>query len=659
MEDNKHHSDDFTEHTPQPSGGSKFYRTDVDFESGKFSVEELQKQVNQFRQSIDKTKDTVSVLDQKTVSTINKQVAEEQDKQTDTQFEEKKEVTSSAKTLGETLVVKEIITRDQLEIALKEQRESVEKKELGTILVELNFITDTILSQILAETSGVKSVDLRSTVLDQQLIRKIPKKIAIQYKIIALALENDELSIATSDVYNVIALDQVKRYFQKSIKVIPLFANDFQITEIIDQYYDYEMDMSKIIKEIETGDVVLSGKEEGYVNPTVRLVDSILMDAVKLGASDIHFEPEAEFVRLRYRIDGRLIQIISFHKQYWSAIVVRMKIVSNLNIAETRNPQDGRISMLVMGRKVDFRVSTLPTVQGENIVARILDKSRSLVPLKELGLSDRNMLVLKRMIRRPEGVIIVTGPTGSGKTTTLYSVLSYINNMETNIMTLEDPVEYQLPVIRQSAVREGTELTFDRGIRTLMRQDPDIIFVGEVRDYDTAAMTVRAAMTGHQVYTTLHTNDALGAIPRLIDLGIKGSLLAGSIICCVAQRLARKLCNHCKVEYTPSEDECKVLAISHANPPKIFKHHGCEKCYHTGYKGRVALYEILPIDREMDDMISREASRKEMLTYALNAGFTLMSDDGVEKILAGMTDLEEVINTVDMSERMKDVDLFL
>lgn len=658
MEDNKH-NDDFTEHTPQASGGSKYYRTDVDFEAGKFSVEELQKQVNQFRQSIDKSKDTVSVLDQKTVSTLNKQVAEEQDKQTDTQFVEKKEETSTAKTLGETLVAKEIITRDQLEIALKEQRESVEKKELGTILVELNFITDTILSQILAETSGVKSVDLRSTVLDQQLIRKIPKKVAIQYKIIALALENDELSIATSDVYNVIALDQVKRYFQKNIKVIPLFANDFQITEIIDQYYDYEMDMSKIIKEIETGDVVLSGKEEGYINPTVRLVDSILMDAVKLGASDIHFEPEAEFVRLRYRIDGRLIQIISFHKQYWSAIVVRMKIVSNLNIAETRNPQDGRISMLVMGRKVDFRVSTLPTVQGENIVARILDKSRSLVPLKELGLSDRNMLVLKRMIRRPEGVIIVTGPTGSGKTTTLYSVLSYINNMETNIMTLEDPVEYQLPVIRQSAVREGTELTFDRGIRTLMRQDPDIIFVGEVRDYDTAAMTVRAAMTGHQVYTTLHTNDALGAIPRLVDLGIKGSLLAGSIICCVAQRLARKLCNHCKVEYTPSEDECKVLGVSHANPPRIFKHHGCEKCYHTGYKGRVALYEILPIDREMDDMISREASRKEMLSYAIKAGFTLMSDDGVEKIIAGMTDLEEVINTVDMSERMKDVDLFL
>lgn len=643
---------------PKPTNSSaRYYRDDTHDDSESFSVDELHKQVDQFRQSIDRNKDKNALLNEKTASIINKEF--EDLNPSEEKPEKELEVRGSAKTLGETLVAKEIISRDQLEIALKEQRESVVKKELGTILVELSFITDTTLSQILAETSGVKSVDLRSTALDQELIKRIPKNIAIQYKIIAISLEEDELFIATSDVYNVIALDQIKRHFHKNIKVTPLFANDFQITEIIDQYYDYEMNMNNIIREIETGDNTYTGKEDGYINPTVRLVDSILLDAVKLGASDIHFEPESEFVRLRYRVDGRLIQIISFHKQYWSAIVVRMKIVAGLNIAESRNPQDGRITMTIMGRKVDFRVSTLPTVYGENIVARILDKSRSLVALKDLGLNDKNLKVLKRMIRRPEGVIIVTGPTGSGKTTTLYSILSYINNMETNIMTLEDPVEYQLSVIRQSAVREGTELTFDRGIRTLMRQDPDIIFVGEVRDYDTAAMTVRAAMTGHQVYTTLHTNDALGAIPRLIDLGIKGSLLAGSIICCLAQRLARKLCTVCKVQYTPSADECKVLGIDASNPPKLFKHKGCDKCYNTGYRGRVALYEILPIDREMDDMISREASRKEILNYAIENGFCIMSDDGVEKVLMGVTDLEEIVNTVDMSERLKDVDLFL
>jgi type IV pilus assembly protein PilB len=619
-----------------------------ELETSTLNPEELKKQVAAFRKQLEQKKDKISLMNQEAAESIEQQArtASGDDK-------------SKAMTLGDRLVSKGLISRDQLEIALKEQRESLIKKELGTILVELNFITDTILSQMLSEASGVKSVDLRSMTLDTELIRRIPKNIATQYKIIALSLQGDELMVATSDVYNVLAIDQVKRFFHRSLKIIPLFANDFQITEVIDQYYDYEMNMYGIIKEIETGDVKYTGQEEGYVNPTVRLVDSIFIDAVKLGASDIHFEPESEFVRLRYRIDGRLIQIISFHKDYWSAIVVRIKILASLNIAETRNPQDGRISFMIMGRKVDFRISCLPTVYGENVVARILDKSRSLVALPELGLSDRNLTLLKRMLRRPEGVIIVTGPTGSGKTTTLYSVLSFINSMETNIMTLEDPVEYQLPVIRQSAVREGTEMTFDRGIRTLMRQDPDIIFVGEIRDADTAGMTIRAAMTGHQVFTTLHTNDALGAIPRLMDIGIKGSLLAGTIICSIAQRLARKLCNVCKEKYTPNADECKVLGLNPIDPPKLYRHKGCSKCYNTGYKGRVALYEILPIDKEFDDMISREASRKEMLNHALSQGYIPMAEDGIDKVKSGITDLEEIVGTIDMTEKLKDVSLFL
>jgi general secretion pathway protein E/type IV pilus assembly protein PilB len=632
-----------------PQDSSERY-DEFEHNDAKIDTEALKKQVESFRKEIDKKKDIISSLNQDTADLMKKE------EMAASGGKSEKDV---AMTLGDRLVAKGIISRDQLEIALKEQRELQVKKELGTILVELNFITDTILSEMLSEASGVKSVDLRSMTLDTELIRRIPKNIAAQYKIIALALQGDELMVATSDVYNVLAIDQVKRYFHKSIKITTFFANDFQITEVIDQYYDYEMNMFAIIKEIETGDVKYTGQEEGYVNPTVRLVDSIFTDAVKQGASDIHFEPESEFVRLRYRIDGRLIQIISFHKDYWSAIVVRIKILSGMNIAESRNPQDGRISYTIMGRKVDFRISTLPTVYGENVVARILDKSRSLVELSELGLNEKNLKTLKRLLKRPEGVIIVTGPTGSGKTTTLYSVLSYINSLETNIMTLEDPVEYQLPVIRQSAVREGTEMTFDRGIRTLMRQDPDIIFVGEVRDEDTAGMTIRAAMTGHQVFTTLHTNDALGAIPRLMDIGIKGPLLSGSIICCIAQRLARKLCNFCKEKYVPTEDECKVLGVDPKNPPKIYKHRGCKKCYNTGYKGRVAIYEILTIDKELDDMIYREASRKEMLNYALEQGYAPMANDGIEKILLGVTDLEEIVDTVDLTERLKDVSLFL
>jgi type IV pilus assembly protein PilB len=610
----------------------------------------LKKQVEEFRKQVEDSKDTVNNLNKKIFSLLIKE-------EVSNSPEKVEEITPM--TLGDRLVSKGVISKDQLEIALKEQRESSDKKELGTILVELSFITDSILSQVLSESSGFQSFDLRTMTLDAELIKKIPRTVAEQFKVVAIALNGNELSIATSDVYNVLALDQVKRYFPKNIKLVPYFANDFQITEVIEQYYDYEMNMHAIINEIETGEVKYTGQEEGYVNPTVRFVDSVLTDSVKLGASDVHFEPESEFVRIRYRIDGQLMQILSFHKDYWSAILVRMKIIAGLNIAESRNPQDGRISISVVGRKVDFRLSTMPTIFGENVVARILDKNRSLVPLIELGLTPDNLTLLKRVLRRPEGVIIVTGPTGSGKTTTLYSILSYINSMNVNIMTLEDPVEYQLPIIRQSQVKEGGELTFENGIRTMMRQDPDIIFVGEIRDYETASMTMRASMTGHQVFTTLHTNDSLGVIPRLVDIGIKGPLLAGNIICTLAQRLARKLCNFCKEEYYPNQDECKVLGIDVMNPPLLYRHKGCAKCFHTGYKGRVAVYEILPVDREFDDLIFREASRKDMYNYLRSNGFKTLADDAVVKILAGVTDLEEAVGTVDMSERLKDVNLFL
>lgn len=607
----------------------------------------LKQQVAEFRQKLEKDKDVLTQMNKKAAAALFEESAD-------------KEATSEAGlTLGDRLVKKGIISKDQLEIALKEQRESLTKIELGTILVELNFITDTILSQVLSEASGVKSLDLRSMKLDPELIKKIPKSIAVQYKIIAIHLDGDELHVATSDVYNVLAIDQVKKYFHKSIKIVPFFANDFQISDVIDQYYDYEMDMHAIIKEIETGEASFTGKEESYTNPTVRLVDSIIMHAVKLGASDIHFEPESEFVRLRYRIDGRLMQILSFHKEYWSAIVVRIKILSGMNIAESRNPQDGRITIAIMGRKVDFRVSTMPTIFGENIVARILDKSRSLVSMDELGLSEFNTILLKKLLKRPEGVVIVTGPTGSGKTTTLYAVLSFINSMEVNIMTMEDPVEYQLPIIRQSQVREDAELNFETGVRTLMRQDPDVIFVGEVRDHETATMTIRASMTGHRVFTTLHTNDAIGALPRLIDIGIRGPLLSGNIICSIAQRLARRLCLVCKQEYMATPDECKVLGIDPTNPIKLSKHVGCPKCFHTGYKGRIAIFEILPIDTELDELIYREASRKEIFTYAKSIGFRSMPEDAIEKIIAGITDLDEVIRTVNMTERMKDVNLLI
>ena len=556
--------------------------------------------------------------------------------------------------LGEKLISLGLISKDQLNIALQEQKST--KKMLGNILVEMGFITEGALGEVLAESSGTQKFDSKSAVLDPALVRTIPKDIAGRYKLIAVDQQGDTAYIAMADVYNVLAIDQVKRFFPRTIKLLPIFCTETEILELIDQYYDYEMSLDGILKEIETGirdkTTKLDGQTEGYVNPTVRLVNALLVDAIRAGASDIHLEPEGTFLRLRYRVDGQMTQAMSFHRDYWSAIAVRLKIMSGMNIAETRFPQDGRISFNVMGREVDFRVATLPTIHGENIVMRLLDKKKSLVPLEKLGFSKHNMNLLKKLIKRPEGIVIMTGPTGSGKTTTLYSILNYINSVDVNIMTLEDPVEYQLPMIRQTQVKEGAGVDFSSGIRSLMRQDPDIIFVGEVRDEDTGLMAVRAALTGHQVYTTLHTNDALGAIPRLMDIGVPKHLIAGTLICSLAQRLARKLCVHCKRQRPATEQECRVLGKEAADAPLIHEAVGCVKCGMKGYKGRTAILEILPIDREFDELIATGATRKVMMEHALKEGFVSMVQDGIDKVLKGDIDVEELIGTVDVTDRL-------
>ncbi len=555
--------------------------------------------------------------------------------------------------LGEKLMALGLISDDQLQVALTEQKSS--KKLLGAILVEMGFITESALGEVLAESSGTQKFDPKATMLDSSVVRRIPKELAVRHKVIPVAYDNDTLQLAMADVYNVLAIDQVRRHMPRSTRIVPIYCTDSEILELIDQYYDYEISVDGILREIETGirdNAKLDGRQEGYVNPTVRLVNALLIDAIKSGASDIHFEPEGSFLRLRYRIDGQMRQVRSFHRDYWSAMAVRIKIMAGMNIAETRNPQDGRISYNVLGREVDFRVATQPTIYGENIVMRLLDKAKSLVPLSDLGFSEHNTSVLKKLIKRPEGIIIVTGPTGSGKTTTLYSVLSYINGIDVNIMTLEDPVEYQLPLIRQSNVREGTGLDFLTGIKSLMRQDPDIIFIGEVRDEDTALMAVRAALTGHQVYTTLHTNDALGAIPRLTDIGVPPHLLAGSLIGCLAQRLVRKLCKACKKPYTASEEECRMLGVDASKPPTIYGPGGCDKCNGKGYKGRTAVVEILRIDKGLDEMISTHATRRAMMDYALQNGFVPMQQDGVDKVLSGHVHLAELISTIDFTDRL-------
>jgi general secretion pathway protein E/type IV pilus assembly protein PilB len=428
------------------------------------------------------------------------------------------------------------------------------------------------------------------------------------------------------------------------------------LSDAIDAAYGYAGSVKAILKELEAqsaeelDEVAGLSEDEAYSHPLVRLVNALVFDAVKAGVSDLHFEPEENFVRLRCRKDGVMSTTQILHKKHWNGISQRLKIMASLNIADKLAPQDGRIQMNIKGHEVDFRVSSLPTVHGENIVMRVLDKQSSIMPLSKLGFSEVNKERIKQAQSRPEGIIIVTGPTGSGKTTSLYSMLNEINTVDVNIQTLEDPVEYSLPMIRQTPVREGV-LDFADGIRALLRQDPDIIFIGEIRDQTTAEMALQAAMTGHQVYTTLHTNDSFGAIPRLFDLGMVPGMIAGNIVSVFAQRLARTLCDNCKESYVPTDEEMALLDVS-GGTPEIFgaRQGGCQACAGQGYKGRVAVAEILLFDEEMDQILANGGNKAELKRVAVSKGFKSMKDDAMLKILEGRTTFEAVSKVVHVAK---------
>ncbi|MBL6621122.1 MAG: Flp pilus assembly complex ATPase component TadA [Rickettsiales bacterium] len=558
------------------------------------------------------------------------------------------------KELDEILLEKGIISNDQLLVA-KKQMAIKGQGSLGDILVSMGFVTESTLGEAISKTSGVKKFDLKSIVLDPRLVKKIPKNVALANKIIPVTIEPKKITLAIHDIYDVIALDKAKKYFPPSFTIEPVYSPETDILEVIDQYYDYEMSIDGILKEIENAkegiDSQSAETDEDYKSPIVRLVDSILIDAVHDNASDIHFEPEENFLRLRYRVDGKMRQVKAFHIDYWPPIAVRIKIMSSMNIAESRKPQDGHATANVLGREVDFRVATQPTVHGENIVMRILDKAKSLVDLDQLGYSEHNIKQLTKLLKKPEGIIVVTGPTGSGKTTTLYSILNYINSVDQNIMTLEDPIEYEIPLIRQTAVSEKG-MGFAEGIKSLLRQDPDVIFVGEIRDPETAAIAIRASMTGHQVFTTLHTNDSIGVISRLKDIGVESGLLSGSLICCVAQRLVRILCNNCKEKEKATEEECQIIGSNPGDEVYLYKAKGCDKCGNTGYKGRVAISEILSISKEIDEMIALNATSNAIIEQAVKEGFVSMAEDGINKVIEGITDIDELIRNVDMTERL-------
>jgi type IV pilus assembly protein PilB len=559
--------------------------------------------------------------------------------------------------LGKLLISKGVISEDQLRIALIEQKAT--SMPLGKLFITLGFVTEATVREALSENLNQQSTDLTSIIADANAIKLISKDVAKRYRVFPMVFDKDQrkLMLAMADTANIVALDQISAMLGKDISVTPMLASESDIIKAIDQYYGFELSIDGILQEIETGEInykSLQSVSDEYSQPLVRLMDAILADAVQQNASDIHFEPEEFFLRIRYRIDGILRQIRSLHKTYWPAMVVRLKVMSNMNIAETRSPQDGRISINFSGRQIDFRSAAQPTTHGENVVLRILDRQKGLVPLDNLGLEEYDLMMLKLMIARPEGIILVTGPTGSGKTTTLYSILNHVNTDSVNIMTLEDPVEYPMTMIRQTSVNESAKMGFANGIRSMMRQDPDIILVGEIRDTETAEMAFSAAMTGHQVYSTLHTNSAIGAIPRLLDIGILPDIMAGNIIGIVAQRLIRKLCVHCKQSVAADDMERQLLGIKKDEPPvTIYRAVGCPHCSHQGYKGRMSILEILKIDSELDDLIARRATQRELRKAAIANGFRPLVEDAVRRVQEGITTLDEISRVVDLTDRLK------
>jgi type IV pilus assembly protein PilB len=559
----------------------------------------------------------------------------------------------SQQRLGELLVERGYISQDQLSIALLEQKHR--RKPLGKVLLELCFIDELQLQEVLSENLQQVAFDLEGILVQAEILTLISKEIARQYQVFPVAWNAEQLvlTLAMVNPNNLMVLDRIKMILPRDVEINPVLATESGLLSAIDKHYGYEHSIDSILDEMgSVGHIVdehVFKSSDMHHYPVVRLVDALLSDAIQMSASDIHLEPEAGFIRIRYRIDGVLRQIRSIHRSYWPAMVVRIKVISSMNIAETRSPQDGHLSLVLGNKQVDFRVATQPTLHGENIVIRILDRRQGLVPLEGLGLSDLNLEILKITLQRPEGVILVTGPTGSGKTTTLYAILNYLNTEGVNIMTLEDPVEYAITRIRQTTLSDANKIDYKTGIKSLMRQDPDIILVGEVRDKESAEMVFRAALTGHKVFTTVHTNSALGSLTRLMDIGIQPMIMVNTISAILAQRLVRRLCSACKEAYFPSNKEKEIMGI--VADIKIYRSKGCSACNGMGYKGRVAIIELIRVNDELDHLISQGASSYHLKHWQKESGILTLLDDGIRRVVEGLTSLDEISRVVDFTAR--------
>ncbi len=551
------------------------------------------------------------------------------------------------KSLGESLVEQRLITLDQLKVAIVDSEKSGEP--LRRTLVKFGMVSEEDIITFFEEQLGIPKVELSRFLIDPKVINLIPEDLARKYLAIPLFRIGDTLTLAIGDPLNVIALDEI--HLKTGCLIEPVVASEADIKQAINQYYGVSGGIEDVIKSIDIKKIEVSEEEESIEKlqdiaeeaPIIRLVNLILMQAIRDSASDIHVEPEEKDLHIRYRIDGILHDIITIPKHLQAAIISRIKIMSDLNIAVKRTPQDGRFQIKLEENQIDLRVSTFPSIHGENVVLRLLSASSIFLGLEQLGFSPQNLEQFKSLIRRPYGIILVTGPTGSGKTTTLYSALETINTPEKNIITIEDPVEYRLPGIRQSQINPKAGLTFATGLRSILRQDPDVIMVGEVRDRETAEIAIQAALTGHLVFSTLHTNDAAGALTRLIDMGAEPFLISSSVIGIVAQRLVRTICPSCKEEWTPGEPILQEIGIESRGRLNLYKGKGCKSCKNTGYKGRIGVFELLIVDDKIRELILSRTSSSIIKKEAEKVGMKTLRADGIDKIISGITTIDEVI----------------
>jgi len=555
--------------------------------------------------------------------------------------------------LGDILIREGLITREQLSAALSEQKSTGHR--LGYVLVKLGLVQELEVTKVLARQYRMPAVDLSRFEVDPKILKMVPGDFALKHILLPLKREGRTLTVAMADPTNTGVLDDLK--FITRYDLFPVIAGEYTLRNLLEKHYESsDQQLQTLLKDMENmGDtdveVVEDTEEEAATQaqindaPVVKLINGILTDAVKRGASDIHIEPFEHEIRVRYRIDGALLEVMKPPVKMKAALTSRVKILSQLNIAERRVPQDGRLKLKMGNRVIDFRVSTLPVLFGEKIVMRILDKGNLTLDLSKFGFEPKAEADLMKAILNPYGMVLVTGPTGSGKTTTLYSALSRVNTIETNIMTAEDPVEYNLMGINQVLVRNEIGLTFAAALKAFLRQDPNIIMIGEIRDLETGGIAIKAALTGHLVLSTLHTNDAPSTITRMIDMGIEAFNVASAVNLVVAQRLIRRICKDCKGPHTYTDVELKSLDedIEKVRNLPFQKGSGCDTCNGTGYKGRAGLYEVMALSPDLRRGILRGASVAELRDQAVAEGMLTLRMDGIKKIERGVSTLEEVI----------------